>query len=189
MQEIAALTPIYGGISYERLESGWGLQWPCYTSDHPGTPFLYGEGFPRGKAYLAPVDYLPPDEPPNAEYPFTMAVGRSYFYWNTSAMTKASATLKREYSAILLDYPKGFAEINPEDARQLGIRDGNPIRITSPRGQMQIQAMVTEAVAPKMVFVPFYLREQASQLLTVSTLDTEARMPAFKVCGVKVERV
>jgi len=187
MQEIAEVTPIYAGISYERLEQMGGLQWPCTDATHPGTPYLYKDGFPRGKAHLSALDYIVSDEKPDENYPFVMSIGRSSFYWNTSPLTRCASTLKREYSAIFLDYPRGFAEINVEDARALNIHDGSPIRVVSRRGELSINAMVSPDVKPGHVFIPFYLREQAHFLIPPA-YDPEAKTPAFRLCAVRIER-
>lgn len=187
MEEIARLTPIYGGISYDRLDSVGGLQWPCISITDPGTSYLYKDGFLNGKSKLSALEYIVTDEKPNADYPMVMSIGRSSFYWNTSPMTQAASTLKREYGAVFLDYPKGFAEINIEDAKALKIRNGSPIKVVSRRGELETNAMVSPDVKPGNVFIPFFLREQAA-FLTAPAYDPEARMPAFRLCAVRVER-
>ena len=187
MAEIAWLTPIYGGVDYQKLEAIGGIQW---TSDRPadqGSSFLYDTGFPEGLPKVSAVDFIPPTEVTDSTYPFLMSIGRSYYFWNTSPMTARAPTLRREYSALLLDYPSGLAEMNAEDAKSLGIRDGGDIKLVSPHGELRLQAMISDAAPPKVVFVPFYLREQAS-FLTRPTQDTEAKMPTFKLSPVRVEK-
>jgi len=187
MAEIASLTPIYGGITYARLECDEGLQWPCPDPSHPGTQFLYAGGFGDRKAHLSAVDYVVSDETPDADFPFLMCIGRSYFYWNTSPMTMCASTLKREYSAIFLDYPKGFVQINQEDAKSLGVRDMSVVKLVSRRGELEVNAMVSADMRRGTLFIPFFLREQAA-FLTAPSFDPEAKMPAFRLCAVRVEK-
>jgi len=187
MTEIASLTPIYGGVSYERLESDGGLQWPCPDPSHPGTPYLYSDGFADRRACLSAIDYIASGETPDPDFPFLMSIGRSQFYWNTSPMTRYVSTLRREYSAVFLDYPKGFAEINQDDAKALGVRDGAVVKLVSRRGELELNAMVSPDVRPGAVFVPFFLREQAG-FLTAPGFDPEAKMPTFRLCAVRIER-
>lgn len=187
MDEIARLTPIYAGIGYDRLEEMGGLQWPCTSKDDPGSPYLFKDGFPKGKAQLSVLDYLPTDEKPDTDYPMVMSIGRSSFYWHTSPMTQTASTLKREYGALFLDYPKGFAEINVEDARTLNIRNGSPIKVISRRGELDTHALVSPDVEPGNVFIPFFLREQAAFLIEPA-YDPEVKLPAFRLCAVRVER-
>lgn len=187
MDEIASLTPVYSGINYERLEAVGGVQWGADGGTAEQSAFLYGSGFPEGRPQVSVVDFIAPEEKTDADYPFLMSIGRLYYYWNTSPMTARSPTLSREYSAPLLDYPLGLAEIHPEDAKELGIRDGAKIKLASRHGELELQAMVSDIVPPKVVFVPFYLREQAA-FLAGPTQDAEAKMPTFKVSAVRVER-
>ena len=187
MEEIASLTPIYAGISYEKLERSGGVQWPCTSQDCMGTPYLYKDGFPNGKASLSALEYTSMDEKTDAEYPLVMSIGRSSFYWNESPMTQHASTLRREYGAIFLDYEKGFAEINIDDAKELKVRDGSPIKVKSRRGELQINAMVSPDVKPGHVFIPFFLREQAGFLME-PVFDPESKAPAFRLCAVRIER-
>src|SRR5690606_8522155 len=87
MDEIASLTPSYGGISFARLEKN-GLQWPCPTPDHPGTPFLHGEKFSRGLGKFHAVEHIPPDEQPDEQYPFILTTGRRLYHYHTGTMTR-----------------------------------------------------------------------------------------------------
>jgi len=187
MREIAWLTPIYAGVDYQQLETIGGLQWPTDPETGRGSLFLYATGFPEEFPKISAVDFIPPSDVIDSTYPFLMSIGRSYYFWNTSPMTARAPTLRREYSAPLLDYPSGLAEINPEDAKSLGVRDGGTIKLVSPHGELRLQAMVSGAVPSKVVFVPFYLREQAS-FLTGPTQDPEAKMPTFKESPVRVEK-
>jgi len=176
--EIARLTPIYGGMSYPRLEP-WGLQWPCPTPDHPGTPFLHKDRFARGLGRFCPAEYRPPAEEPDAEFPMILTTGRVYFHWHTGSMTRRTAVLDREC-------PEPFVEVSPEDAGALGIAAGAPVRVASRRGEVRLRARVTEAVPPGTLFIPFHFREAAANLLTNPVLDPEAKIPELKTCAARI---
>lgn len=177
--EISSLTPIYAGISYGRLE-GWGLQWPCPSEDHPGTPYLHRDKFSRGKGRFMPANYRPPEELPSEEYPFVLTTGRVYFHWHTGTMTRRTSLLEREV-------PRAFVEVNPKDAERLGIRDGARVRVSSRRGEVEVGARVTDVVPEGVVFMPFHFFEAAANRLTNPALDPEAKIPEYKVCAVRIE--
>ncbi|MDD4876410.1 MAG: formate dehydrogenase subunit alpha [Dehalococcoidales bacterium] len=183
MDEIAALTPSYHGISNARLEEG-GLAWPCPTSEHPGTPFLHKEKFtrPNGKGQLFGIEFKEAAELPDKEYPFLLTTGRVTFHFHTGTMTRRTALLDREV-------PTGFVEINPADAEKLGIRDEELVSVQSRRGKIEIKAMVTDRIPENIVFIPFHFAECAANLLTNSAYDPVAKIPEFKVCAVKVEKI
>jgi formate dehydrogenase alpha subunit len=179
MEEVAMLTPIYGGIHYDRLED-FGLQWPCPHRDHPGTRYLHRDAFTRGKGKFYAVDYRAPDEMPDDRYPFVLTTGRISYHFHTRTMTGRSETLNREV-------PEGYIEINPMDAKELNIRHGSRIKVSSRRGQVVTKAMVTETVPPKTVFMPFHFAEAAANVLTNPALDSIAKIPEYKVCAVRLE--
>jgi predicted molibdopterin-dependent oxidoreductase YjgC len=179
MAEIADLTPSYAGISYPRLE-GNGLQWPCPTQEHPGTPILHREQCTRGKGHFSPTVYRPPQELPDAEFPFLLNTGRTGIHWHTGSMTRRSHLLNREERSA-------FFEINPDDASKLSIRERQQVRISSRRGTIKVAAMLTERVPPGQIFIPFHFAEGAANILTNNALDPESGIPEFKVCAVKVE--
>jgi len=182
MGEIASLTPSYGGIYYDRLESGEGLQWPCPNREHPGTPILHKGTFTRGKGLFTGVEYKPPQELPDRDYPFTLTTGRLLYHFHTATMTRRSKPL----SAIV---PEGFVEMNPDDARKLGIRDEDVVEVSSRRGKIQTRARVTEKVASGTMFMTFHFAEEAANRLTNPALDPIAKIPEFKVCAVRIEKV
>ncbi len=181
MEEIASLVPIYGGISYERLE-GEGLQWPCPSADHPGTPYLHRERFVRGKGRFHAVEFREPAELPDAEYPLTLTTGRVLYHFHSRTMTGRVEGLQELV-------PEAYVEINPADAERLGIRDGARVRVVSRRGAIEVRAMVTERVPVGTVFVPFHFGEAAANLLTNPALDPRSKIPEFKVCAVRIEPV
>ncbi len=182
MAEIASLTPIYGGISYDRLE-GAGLQWPCPTPDHPGTPFLHAGKFTRGKGRFHAVPYRGPAEVPDAEYPFVLTTGRILWHFHSRTMTGRVAGLQELV-------PEAYVEIHPADAAALGIADRDRVRVSSRRGTIEVRASVTEHALPGTVFIPFHFGEAAANVLTPSDpLDPVAKMPALKACAVRVDRI
>lgn len=178
MEEIAHLTPIYGGISYARLEND-GIYWPCPSPDHPGTPYLHKDGFPRGKGKFHPVEWEPPKETPDPEYPFILTTGRNLWHYHSRTMTGRVEGLC-ELS------PEAYVEINPADALLLGIEEGRRVRVSSRRGTIIVRAKLTERVPRGTVFIPFHFGNAPANLLTPAFLDPEAKIPEFKVCAVRV---
>ena len=181
MEEIRNLTPSYGGISYERLENG-GLQWPCPIDDHPGTPILHTNIFVRGKGRFIPLEYIPPGEMPDENYPLILTTGRSLYHFHTGTMTRKVAGLNTME-------PEGVVEISPEDASQLGIAQGDKVKISSRRGEVITKAKVTEALPPGLVFMTFHFAESAANILTNPKLDPVSKIPELKVSAVKVEKL
>ncbi len=181
MDEIGKLTPIYGGISYQRLET-YGLQWPCPTRDHPGTQILHTERFTKGKGTFMPRPYLPPAEVTDEEYNFSLSTGRVYWHWHTRTMTNRTSTLERES-------PEPYVEMNLQDAKGLQINDGQLIKVTSRRGTITLKAKLGYKVPKGMLFIPFHYREAAANVLTISAVDPIAKIPEYKVCAVRVEKI
>ena len=180
MDEVAELTPIYSGISYERLENH-GLQWPCPTRDHPGTPYLHKGSFSRGLGKFCPVSYKPPAELPDNNYPFTLTTGRIGFHYHTGTMTRKDWALDREC-------PRGYAEVNSQDAKELGIRNGQMAKVISRRGEINLPLRSVDTIGKGIVFIPFHFAEAAANRLTAANLDPVAKIPEFKVCAVRLER-
>lgn len=180
MEEIAALTPSYGGISYDRLE-GEGLQWPCPNKDHPGTKFLHKDGIARGKGLFHAIEFKPPAENVDEEFPFWLTTGRVFAHYHTGTMTRNCPTLDAEIK-------EGFLEIHPEDAGRLELGKGDKIKITSRRGEITAKTMVTERVGQGLVFMPFHFVESCANVLTNPAHDPIAKIPEFKVCAVKLEK-
>jgi formate dehydrogenase alpha subunit len=178
--EMASLTPQYAGIGYDRLGTR-GLQWPCPTADHPGTVFLHEVQFARGKGRFHAVDYRPPAEPPDEDYPFALMTGRIIFHYHTGTMTRSSPSLDREVD-------RAYVEVNPADAMALGVPDGGLVRVSSRRGELTLEARLTERVKPGELFVPFHFAESPANVLTNDALDPVSRIPELKVCAVKIER-
>jgi len=181
MDEIASLTPAYGGISHARLEKG-GLQWPCPTEDHPGTSILHSGMFTRGRGHFVPLQYKPSAELPDREYPLLLTTGRRLYHWHTGTMTRRVKGLND-----LLG--EGTIEINPEDAKSRGIADGEMVKVTSRRGQISARATVTEVSPPGVVFMNFHFAESPTNVLTNPVLDPVSKIPEYKVAAVRVEKI
>lgn len=182
MEEIAVLTPSYRGINYERLDATGGIQWPCPNMEHPGTPYLHEHSFSCGKGNFHPVEYREPSEMPCTEYPFILTTGRTAFQFHTTTMTNRSAVIQREM-------PDSFVEINPDDAQQIGIRNGWDVEISSRRGKVKCRAVVTERLPKGTLFMPFHFAKAAANRLTNSALDPVAKIPEYKFCAVNVQGV
>lgn len=180
MDEIANLTPSYGGINYQRLET-CGLQWPCPTPDHPGTPILHIGIFSRGKGNFAPLEYKPPKEQPDKDYPLILTTGRGPFHFHTGTMT-------RKVNGLNEIEPEAVVEINPADADSLKITDGDKVKVISRRGKITTKVKVTEESPPKVVYMSFHFAESSANVLTNPALDPISKIPEFKVCAVRIEK-
>jgi len=178
--EMRALTPSYAGIGYERLERG-GLQWPCPNEEHPGTPYLHVGKFSRGLGRFHVVEQVPPAELPDDDYPLVLSTGRRLAQYHTGTMTRRS--LLEEH------YGREHLEISCEDAQALDIADGDMVRVSSRRGAIEIQARVSDVVTPGLVFTTFHFRESNANVLTNPVYDPVAKIPEFKVCAVRVEKI
>ena len=181
MAEMNALAPIYGGITYDRIEEV-GLQWPCPNTDHPGTQFLHKGKFSRGLGKFNGVEWQPAKEMPDKKYPLLLTTGRVLYHWHGGTMTRRSTGL----NAI---YPEALVEINPVDADKLGVTDGDMVRVASRRGEVVAKAEVVDRPDPGVVFMTFHFHEAAANLLTIAALDPVAKIPEYKVAAVKVEKV
>ena len=182
--EMAALTPQYVGMSYARIENE-GLQWPCPTPDHPGTKVLHGEtfnGMPEGKAALDAIEHRPPNEETDAEYPIILTTGATIWHWPSGSMTRRSPSLNK-------DCPTGWIEINTEDAKELGIKNGEFVRATSRRGTVDVGAKVTPDIKKGVMFMPFHFWECRANWLTNSAYDPVSKTPEYKACAIKVEKI
>ena len=179
--EMVKVTPSYAGMSYPRLEAA-GLQWPCPTPDHPGTKFLHKDRFTRGKGMFHAIDYKAPAEWADADYPMLLTTGRSFVHYHSGSMTRVSPSLHRELET-------GYMELNPEDARTMHIKDGERVKVSSRRGEIQIKAKVSKKVDRGVVFIPFHFAEAAANVLTNPAYDPVAKIPEYKVCAVKVEKL
>lgn len=180
MDEIADLSPSYGGINYERLEKG-GLQWPCPSVDHPGTPVLHVGKFARGLGKFNGVDHVPPNELPDKDYPLLLNTGRRYWHYHTGTMTHRSSGIHEFYNVEYL-------EVNPIDAEKIGICDGDLVRVTSRRGTVRLVAEISDKVLAGMVFTSFHFPDVPINRVTNAVFDPISKIPEYKVCAVRVEK-
>ena len=178
--EMAALMPILGGLSHARLQSG-GIQWPCPTPDHPGTPILYDDEFPRGKGKFVPVDQgVPVAERTDRRFPLLLNTGRVLQHWHGGDLT-------RRVDNLVSLYPEVEISLHPADAATHGIGDGDPVRVASRRGEIVATARVTTDQTRGEVFIPFVqLKGAAANLLTNDVFDPRSRIPEFKACAVRI---
>jgi formate dehydrogenase major subunit len=183
-EEIRKCVPQYRGITYERLKSPGGIQWPCPTEDHPGTEVMFVKNFPTpdGLGHFQIAEYKPPLEVPDDTYPYIFTNGRVVFHFHTGTMTRRTKRLNNE----LLN---GFAEVNREDARKLGIEDGDPVVLKSRRGEIKTVARVTDDIRAGLIFMPWHFSECAPNVLTGPTAGPPSKMPEFKFCAVSIEKV
>jgi len=179
LHEAGKLWPAVAGITYGRIEKT-GLQWPCPTLNHPGTPYLFKGGFPRGKAAFSTIRYRPSEEIPDNEYPFLLSTGRQLFQYHTGSMT-------RKIDAINKVSPEAYIEINPDDAKQLDINDGIIVKVSSRRGAINVKTVISDRPNKGMVFITFHFKEAAANMLTNTVLDPISKIPELKVCAVKIE--
>jgi len=182
MNEIASLTPPYGGISYRRLGKG-GLRWPCPQKDHPGTLYLWAEIFntQSGKGMFFPADYKAPAELPDKEYPFILTTGKDLYHLHTGSYTRNSV-------ALFNLSPKDVLEIHPSDAERVQVKNGEEIHVRSRRGSMKIHTKVTDRVPEGTVFTTLHSDNIAVNALTIDCLDPMAKTPELKLCAVKLEK-
>jgi formate dehydrogenase major subunit/formate dehydrogenase alpha subunit len=183
MEEIAALTPPYGGVSHARLERGDRLQWPVPDASHPGTPMLHVGRFTRGRGKFHAVDHLPAAELPDANYPLVLTTGRVLYHWHGGELT-------RRAKGLLEVYPEALVEISPDDAARIGLNGRRVVRVRSRRGEVVARAVVTDRVAPGIVFGNFHFPgPQNINNLTIAAVDPVAKIPEYKVCAVALEAV
>jgi formate dehydrogenase major subunit len=179
--EIAALSPSFAGISHGRLAQK-PLSWPVPTADHPGSDVLFTDGFPKGPGKFSPAEFAPAKELPDEEFPFVLNTGRYREHWHTGTMTRRAKAL----DALS---PEPLADMHRDDLQRLGIRDGEFVRLRSRRGEIVLKARASTRMTPGSVFVPFHFKEAAANLLTIDALDPFGKIPEFKFCAVRVERM
>jgi formate dehydrogenase alpha subunit len=175
--EMARVVPDFAGVTYERIDKV-GLQYPVWDKDHPGTPTLFTDTFPRGRGKFTPLDFIPVMEEADDEFPFILTTGRVLEHWHGGTMTR--------HSALNEAYPEARIEINPADAEMHGITNDMAVRVSSRRGEVVLRATVTEKTTVGVVFISMHFAEAAANLLTNDALDPQAKIPEFKACAVQV---
>jgi formate dehydrogenase alpha subunit len=180
--EIRSLTPSYAGISYDRLRAGENLHWPCPDESHPGTPILHAGQFARGKGAFHPVEYLPPAELPDGDYPLTLTTGRVLVHFHSLSMTGRS-------EGLLGLEPECFVEVNEADAARLEVEDSEYVRVSTRRGEVTARARVGSRVPGGTIFMPFHYGDQPANRLTNPAVDPTAKIPEYKVCGARIDKL
>ena len=180
--EMTLNTPILAGIHYDRIDQ-IGLQWPCPTDDHPGTPFLHGDAFVTPKGYFQPVGHVPPAEQPDADFPLVLTTGRRRSTYHTGTMTGRAIGFDQLVKSEMI-------ELSPEDAAQLNVTDGETVDIVSRRGRVRAPVWVTDRSPAGLVFMSFHFPEGAlTNVLTSEHYDPITETPEFKACAVRIEKV
>ncbi len=179
-EEMRAVTPDFYGITYERIDREGGVHWPCPSLDHPGTPYLFEEDFPRGRGKFWSLEYGTDSELPDDAYPYHLTTGRVLFHWHGGTMTRRSK----------LDdaFPEPILEMHPDDAHELQIVSGDWVEVTSRRGSIVCRAMVTGRSPVGTVFLPFHFVEAAANILTLDKIDPRAKIPDFKMTAVQLAK-
>ena len=177
--EICELTPQYGGITWERIGRN-GLQWPCPTTDHPGTPYLHKDKFARGKGKFLAISFKEPDELPDEEYPLILTTGRVLQQFHTGTMSRKTEGLNNLAGPMVM--------ISVEDAEALGIANSEIVKIATRRGEIEAPAFVTKQISKGVIYIPFHYKESPANKLTNPALDPIAKIPEYKVCAARVTK-
>ena len=181
MDEIATLTPMCAGVSYDRLDQHAGLQWPVPAATHEGTALMHQETFPKGRAHFVAVEYLPPGETPTDEYPFVLITGRILQHYNCGAQTRRTDILELVDTDVL--------EMHPADMERMHLRDGEIVRLVSARGEAMLPVVGSERVLPKHLFTSFHFPDSTVNQLLSSSADESSKCPEYKVSAVRVEPI
>ncbi len=181
MREISGVTPSYCGINYGRLEQE-DIHWPCTGTDHPGTPCLHMDQFTCGLGVFHAVEFAPAAELPDEKYPLYLTTGRILYQYHTGSMTMKSDGL----NAIA---PECFVEVSAHDADQYQIKEGDAVKVISKRGEIEAKAKISEQAFKGTIFIPFHYADAAANTLTHAALDPLSKIPEYKVCAVRLERV
>ena len=181
LAEINALTPQYAGITHQRIQAGERLQWPCPSVDHTGTTYLHKDQFTRGKGLFSAVEHIDAKELPDGQYPFVLMTGRTLYHYHTGTMTRKTKVLPRYVR-------DAYVEMCPEDIKALGIANGEIVKISSRRGEIEIIVKETDLVRKGDIFIPFHFVEAAANVLTNDVVDPVAKIPELNVCAVKIEK-
>lgn len=180
LKEFGSVWPAIAGIDYQRLDSG-GIQWPCPSKDHPGTEYMYKDGFPKGRVPFISLKYSPPAEITDRDYPFILTTGRNLFQYHSGSMTRRVKPIEGHAG-------EAYVEIASADAKKLRIKNRDMINVISRRGQIAIRARVSRRISEGTVFIPMHYREAAANVVTNDALDPDVKIPEFKVCAVKISK-
>ena len=183
--ELRTVTPSYAGITYEKIErNGQGVQWPCPTEDHPGTPILHVNGPARngGVGLLKTLEWKPSPEAGNPEYPITLTTCRILYHYHTRTMTDRTR-------AVHFTAPRNWLEMGRDDAMEMQIQEGDWVKVASPRGEVYVEVRIVDTLQPGVVWMPFHYSGGANHLTDAHHLDPISKIPGYKQVGVKIEKV
>jgi predicted molibdopterin-dependent oxidoreductase YjgC len=181
MDEIAELAPMFSGVSFDRLDSPEGLQWPVPSGTHPGTALMHERSFPKGRAQFVGVEHLPPGESPTDSYPFVLITGRILQHYNCGAQTRRTAIMRVVDTDVL--------EIHAVDASRLDLHEGDQVRLVSARGAARLPVLISERVKPGELFTSFHFPDSDLNVLLSSSADESSKCPEYKVSTVRIEKV
>lgn len=182
MEEIASVTPSFAGISHRRLDNGETLQWPCLNENDKGAYYLHKDKFTRGLGLFYPAEYKPAREMPDGEYPMIMVTGRMLYHYNAASMTRRTEGIMELHSS-------SYIEICREDAAGMGVKDGDKVKVSSRRGEIETTARVGDRVNAGEVFMTFHFPDGNVNVVTNPVFDDIARIPEYKVCAVSVRKL
>ena len=182
--EIIQVVDSMKGITWDRLENQDSVVYPCASEEEPGDAIIFSENFPTesGRAKLVPTDLVPPAETPDDEYPMVLTTGRLLEHWHTGAMTRRSTVLDTIE-------PEAVVHIHPKYMDQMGIQPGDMVNVHTRRGSIQVKARMDRDVTQGMLFVPFCFSEGPANLLTNPKLDPFGKIPEFKYCAARLEKI
>jgi len=180
--EMAALSDKFAGISHRRIDGEGGLQWPVPTAESPSTEYLHRGGVLRGKGLFQAVEFRPPAEEPDPEFPLVLSTGRTLYHYN-------AATQTRRTEGLVDKQPECFVEIHRKDARRLGVEDGQMVEVVSRRGRVKARALVSRQVRRGVIWMPLHFAEARANLLTNDAGDAVTGTGEYKVCAAKIEPV
>ncbi len=183
--EVRALSPVHAGMSYARLEALGGLQWPCYDEDHPGELFLHSrlweDPLPGNRVPFVPVEHDPPIDKLTEEYPIRLTTGRRLDSYNTGVQTAGYRSPLRRGESL---------DISPEDAEAYGLADGELVRITSRRGQVEAPIRIDESLRPGLTFMTMHFQDDvAVNLLTIDATDPKSGTAEFKATAIRIDKL
>ena len=178
MDEIAHLTPTFAGVSFQRIEELGSIQWPCNEKAPEGTPVMHVNGFVRGKGKFVITEYIATDEKTGPRFPLLLTTGRILSQYNVGAQTRRTANV--------IWHEEDRLEIHPHDAEQRGIRDGDWVKLASRAGETTLRALITERVAPGVVYTTFHHPNTQANVITTEFSDWATNCPEYKVTAVQI---
>jgi len=179
--EVASLSPVFAGVSHQRIAACDGLQWPCPTADHPGTRFLHEGKFTRGLGKFHPITYRPQQEEPCEEFPLILSTGRTLYNYNCGTMTRRSAVIDQKD-------PSNFVEIHTDVAARYGIQPNEKVVVRTRRGRVTGRAIVGDRVRTDTIWMPFHFIEEPTNAVTNDVFDPVTATAEYKCCAAALEK-